>query len=228
MRDIFLRIIIYITLIIFAVACGTPDTTSESSSASVPSITDQPINITTSPTSEAPIATDVTPTLPGASPTITVTLTPTATNTLQPPALQLLIGDIALGMPQTEILRRLGKPQLRTSAHGVDWPQWEYANGLTIIIGAGMPTDPGPAIIQARPPFDGSTAEGFRLGETEARFRQIYHQFSINSRDDPPQVWIDDGYGILLNVVFDEQGKAKLIILTDNRQYLTPTPRPKP
>lgn len=112
-------------------------------------------------------------------------------------------------MSAKDLLHLLGEPQKRTTAHGVGLPEWHFANGL--IIDLSGPEDIGVVRgISASVPFDGKTPEGFGLGDTKARFEEIYKQFSISSFQ-PDQLQITDGKGLYLSVKFDSNDRAEII-----------------
>ncbi len=155
--------------------------------------------------------------LRGAPPPNSVSPVPTAI----PPVSRLLgtsLGLVSLHATPVEVLQQLGEPKVRTSAHGMGSPQWEFVNGLTIVLA------PNVWDISAVPPFTGSTAEGFRLGDSETTFRRLYGEFPLLGP--PRQLYVVDDGGVRLTVSFDGNGAASSLNLRDTRAFLTsPSPR---
>jgi hypothetical protein len=60
-------------------------------------------------------------------------------------------------------------------------PVWNYANGLVVGVRYGRGSQTADEVWQlgARPPFAGATAEGFRLGDSEADFERVYRDYPI-------------------------------------------------
>jgi hypothetical protein len=92
------------------------------------------------------------------------------------PVLGARLGNISFETRASDVLRILGEPQNRTLAHGMGTPVWTHANGLVVGIryGRGSQTPDEVWQLFARPPFPGVTAEGFRLGDSEADFERVY------------------------------------------------------
>jgi hypothetical protein len=132
--------------------------------------------------------------------------------------LGLRLGTVSLFASGNDVLRILGEPQLRTITHGMGSPQWEYSSGLVVRLRFHTAVyDPDQVwTLIARPPFAGSTAEGFRLGNTREAFRRIYSAFEIR-QSDPNQLQIKDEHGTLLNVIFDSDGSATSLFLADSK-----------
>jgi hypothetical protein len=139
-------------------------------------------------------------------------------STIARPGLDTSIGGISVGMHGASVLKALGEPQVRTITHGLGTPEWHYANGLMVRVTA--PTSPAHPDtvweIIVRPPFTGATATGFRLGDSEARFRQLYRTFPMMARQ-VRQLQIVAPDGTLLGVLFDTHGKATSFIFANNR-----------
>lgn len=163
--------------------------------------------------------------------------TPTPTAEASPAALGTELGAISLHMKAKDVLQRLGEPQVRTATHGMGSPQWEYSNGLVVYLR--FPTarqDPDEVWeVIARSPFAGATAEGYRLGDSEARFRSIYRDFPITPFPQVSQLRIRDAHGLELTVMFGPDGSASWLILRDTKcsdcdpaPSGTPGPKKKP
>ena len=207
---------IVIGLLFFALlsACGSPSATTGSAQTHQLGRT---VEVVTSTTSDTPSAQVNHP-----SPTLAVATTivsPLATATPQDSKLLgAALDGIALRVEKADILQKLGKPQLETISHGLGTPRWEYQDGLVISF------DPDTVWqIIARPPFQGATSEGFKLGDTKDTFRIIYKGFSILAPQ-ANQLAITDRKGIYLDVLFDENGIAKMLVLEDTEcTSCTPT-----
>ncbi len=147
--------------------------------------------------------------------------------TMIPPASKLLgtsLSPVSLHAPPAEVLQQLGEPKVRTSAHGLGTPQWDYANGLTIDFGDFSGSFGKVWQISAVRPFAGSTAEGFRLGDTETTFRRLYGEFRFLGGE--RQLYVTDDNGVRLTVAFDAAGAASFLNLRDTRAFQTsPSPR---
>ncbi len=160
---------------------------------------------------------------PGTLAGVPATPTPAAT---APTILGTSLGGIALHQTQDEIVGRLGKPQRETIAHGLGTPQWEYTNGLVVYLTSDEKHSSEVWQLIARSPYPGRTLEGFALGESEALFRQLYQQVSLQTIEHPHQVQVVDGQNTTLNVLFDQAGNATIIVLNTclecpNRQQPT-------
>jgi hypothetical protein len=141
-------------------------------------------------------------------------VTPAPTPAPPPPqALGIAMGPISLHDTPERILQVLGEPKVRTFAHGMGSPQWEYGNGLTIILA------PNAWQIVAQPPFAGATAEGFRLGDSQAAFFKTYERFLILGAES--QLYVTDDSGIRLTVFLDANQTATSLILTNTRAFVT-------
>jgi len=123
------------------------------------------------------------------------------------------LGPVSLHASPAEVLQQLEEPAVRTVAHGMGSPQWEFASGLTIVLA------PNVWDISAVPPFAGSTAEGFRLGDPETSFQRLYREFPLLGP--PRQRYVIDGRGVLLTVSFDPAGAATSLNLRDTRALQT-------
>ncbi len=131
------------------------------------------------------------------------------------------VGPIALQMRGKEVLEILGEPQLRTFVHGDGGPQWEYAGGLVLWLGyhnAAQEPDRVWGVV-ARMPFDGATAEGFRVGDSEGEFERIYGELPRVHYAQPRQVKVRDARQTLLIVQFDTDGVATSLVLEDSQCY---------
>lgn len=140
-------------------------------------------------------------------PTVPIfTLTSTST---QPTELNLgtKLGAVSLDDTPEKVLQILGEPNLRTVAHGNGSPEWVYANGLTI--------DSGKVVwkIVANAPFQGATAEGFRLGDDKATYQRLYANFGVRAIPTGNYGYVHDASGVNLNIDFDSNGKAITIEL---------------
>jgi len=84
-------------------------------------------------------------------------------------------------------------------------------------------------MITVRPPFSGATAEGYRLGDSEAAFETLYRDL-LGSSADHQKVVLDQN-GTNLIAYFNDNGAAIWLSLTNTRCYtcdpLTGTPGPK-
>jgi hypothetical protein len=138
----------------------------------------------------------------------------TSSSTQPKRALGTTLGTIQLRANGGVVLQTLGEPEKRGVTHAVGSPEWEFTNGLIVNLG-GLEENSPVRRITATPPFDGSTAEGFRLGDTKEQFMSIYEDFPVVDLTNRSQVQIDDGQGTYMNVQFDEDGKATYIILED-------------
>ena len=128
------------------------------------------------------------------------------------------IDGIALGMRGSAVLTTLGQPAVRTVAHGLGTPEWQYANGLTVQLTA--PHNPARPDtiweIVAGLPFAGATTTGFRLGDSEAQCRTLYQGLTITALQ-VRQLQIEAADGTLLGVSFDPNGKATLLTFSRQR-----------
>lgn len=163
-----------------------------------------------------------TPTARGAVTVTTAPLTPSlpvapppSSSAIALKTLGTTLGTIALRSPGTDLLQALGEPITRTVTHSVGTREWIFQQGLIIDLW-GMQDDSPIRLITASPPFDGATAEGFRLGDSSDTFKKIYEDFSIqySSRT---QLAIDDGQGSRLSVEFDASGQAIRLVLEDTK-----------
>lgn len=175
------------------VACGQPTTSAATSAA-----TSSPAVALTSPAAVLPSASASTA-----------------------PDLGLVLGDVRLGMTSAEILAARGEPALRTATHGLGSPEWRYADGLTVYFRFAGTADPGPVWrLLARPPFEGGTSEGLRLGDSTARFRALYARFTVTlpqffqpTQPPPPtQLQIVDPSGTIVNVIFEEDRATSIFL----------------
>lgn len=167
----------------------------------------------------APTTSAATPSL-AVIPTSPPAVVPSASATA--PELGLVLGDVRLGMTSAEVLAARGEPVLRTATHGLGSPEWRYADGLTVYLRLAGTADPGPVWrLLARPPFEGGTTEGLRLGDSTARFLALYSRFTVTIPQatqqpsqslQPPQLQVVDAGGTILNVIF-EQDRATSIFL---------------
>lgn len=185
-------------VLIFLVACGRELSPTTNLELVQPTITASPR-----------VTPPSTRTLPKPDEVVTVVTATEQLATPERPAFPTMIGSVSLGMSAKDLLHVLGEPQKRTTGQGVGLPEWHFANGL--IIDLSGPEDIGVVRgISASAPFDGKTPEGFGLGDTKARFEEIYKQFSISSFQ-PDQRQITDGQGLYLSVKFDSNDKAEII-----------------
>ncbi len=171
-----------------------------------------------------------------AVPTSTATSTgPEAAAAANPsaPVLGTRLGAISFETRAAGVLRILGEPQRRSLAHGMGTPVWEYANGLVVYLqyGRGSQT-PEVWKLVARPPFQGATAERFRLGDSEAEFARVYRDYPVRSfpNTQPTQMVILDSKLRKLVAAFGPDGTAISLSLTDSCTTCDPasgTPGPK-
>lgn len=197
---------VVVMLVLLLPSCGTTGPTAGGVAPAQPAVTAAP-TATLRPTEVPPTPTSTTtPTSTPAPVTVTPSIDPNH------PPFPTSLGPLALDMSADEVLRILGEPQQRTITHGVGSPQWHFANGL--IIDLTGPEGIGDIrSIDARAPFDGKTPEGFGIGDSKERFKQLYAVFPIMDTSSPgqDQLQITDQHGLYMSATFDEAGNAKYI-----------------
>lgn len=92
--------------------------------------------------------------------------------------------------------------------HGQGGTAWRYHSGIAIAFWD--TTDDAPiASILVTPPFDGSTEQGFRLGDSQARFRDLYQGYPISSYPNQCQIMLKKATYLIVD--FDQQDRATSI-----------------
>jgi hypothetical protein len=167
------------------------------------------------------------------APTSTATSTApetTAAADASAPVLGARLGSISFETRASDVLRILGEPQSRTLAHGLGTPVWNYANGLVVGVRYGRGSQRADEVWQlwASPPFPGVTAEGFRLGDSQADFARLYRNYAIRSFSQPTQSVISDATHRNLTVMFGPDGRAIALYLTDRCTTCDPGPSGTP
>jgi hypothetical protein len=151
---------------------------------------------------------------PTSTATSTAPETTAAANT-SAPVLGSRLGSISFETRASDVLRLLGAPKSRTLAHGMGTPVWNYANGLVVGVRYGRGSQTADEVWQlgASPPFAGATAEGFRLGDSEADFERVYRDYPITFY--VQQMIILDANLRKLVAQFGPDGRAIALSLTD-------------
>jgi hypothetical protein len=136
------------------------------------------------------------------------------------------VGALALYLPDQDVVKMLGEPQIKTITPGLGTPRWEYSNGVAVEI-AGSPGSKFPNAVWRITLTASSlqaTEEGFRLGDTEEAFKRLYTGFEIKVCADckyeqtySHQLYITDVRGRSLNVSFNDKNLATVISLTNTR-----------
>lgn len=130
------------------------------------------------------------------------------------------LGGISLQQMSNDVLARLGEPLTRTVTHGAGSPQWVYANGMTVDLDG--PPGPGVWKLYVREPFQGSTGDGFRIGDGADRFRAVYGRFDVRAfpgsqPDLAATLTAVDGQGTKVSAYFNAAGVAVSLVITDMR-----------
>ena len=136
------------------------------------------------------------------------TLVPSDRPALQP-SIQTSSGVISLGMPRSTIATILGQPDTEGIVHGQGGTEWTYQSGITIDFWDNTADSPAASLL-ITPPFDGSTREGFGLGDSQTKFKEVYRENKLLVTA-ANQYQITIARGISLITQFDEQGQAVAI-----------------
>lgn len=115
---------------------------------------------------------------------------------------------VSLGMNEGDVVKALGAPKSRRIIVPGKSLVWQYV-GLDVC---------GPVVtcVDTSNFQTAVTAEGFKLGQDQATFRQVYADYTINDTPDPYRLLIKDSAGTVLTAYFDETGQAyRLTLLQD-------------
>ena len=139
-------------------------------------------------------------------------ITPTRTATAQPSPMVLgdRLGQVVVGSLAVEVLAALGPPTLRTVAHGLGTPQWEYGSTYVVMLG-GSEARPG-RVWKVTAYRDGiATTAGFAVGGTRDAFRRIYAGAELHEWPGD-QLEARDATGRSVTAQFDARGRATWIV----------------
>lgn len=121
------------------------------------------------------------------------------------------LGPIRIGATAAEVVAAAGQPTVKTVAHGLGTPQWEYGTALVVQL-RGDPTQPGPVWqVTAYLGSQAKTEEGFVVGDTRAMFQKAYAGYPLRVLSN--QLEASDGTGASLTVDFDQGGVSTFAVL---------------
>jgi hypothetical protein len=142
--------------------------------------------------------------------TTPVTLPPTPTVRITTPPLARTLGGVHLGMTQPELRAALGDPKTTGPAPGTGLLQWIYPNGVSVEFGEGPPiTTSLVEIILIQAPFQGSTGESVRIGDSRDAFRKAYAAYPLDEFGTYVRLSDDDGIRIFAD--FDSRDRLTAV-----------------